>query len=616
MQPLLYTVEAADLQAHTFAVSLRIASPAALQTVSLPVWIPGSYMVREFAKHMVGMRAHQGGQALALVQQDKCSWRVAAQPGVPLVICCEVHAHDASVRTAWLDGERGFFNGTSLCLRVHGQEHLPHQMQLLKPASRPDWQAATGLQPVATTGDGFGLYAASSYDELVDCPVEMGAFWQGQFEARGVAHRFVVAGAWPSFDGARLLADAQAICQTQLDFWHGQPAPNGQSGPGPHGPYVFLLNAVGDGYGGLEHRNSTALICKRADLPRTGEQGQSEGYTTLLGLISHEYFHTWNVKRLRPDALAQIDYTQENLTTLLWFFEGFTSYYDDLLLLRAGRIELATYVQLLGQTLAQVQHTPGRAVHSVAQASFEAWTKYYRPDANTPNATVSYYTKGALVALCLDLSLRLCGHTLDDLMRHLWQRCQGGPMREQDVLDALHAQTGRSWQPELDAWVHGTGELPVLPLLAAHGVRVTHSPPSMAQLLGLRVNEAGGTIRITHVLGGGPAQAAGMAAGDEWLGLHLEPTQGQNSTQNNTQNNAQSAGAAPGWRLRSLDDLPALLGQPLGTQGQPQACVAWVARDQRLLQLPLAWPPQPHPSGLGSPVLSVPAAQPKAWPLA
>jgi len=287
----------------------------------------------------------------------------------------------------------------------------------------------------------------------VDCPFELGPFWSGSFTACGIPHRFVVAGAPPSFDGAKLLADTQAICEAEIRFWHGQERSQKQSrsrktgegqSPIPFKHYVFMLNAVADGYGGLEHKNSTALICKRADLPRLPRttlapttHKQPEGYTQLLGLISHEYFHTWNVKRLRPLELATYDYTQENYTELLWFFEGFTSYYDDLLLRRAGLIDNATYLKLLTKTVNGVAQTPGRLVQSVAQASFDAWVKYYRQDENTPNATVSYYTKGSLVGLCLDLSLRAEGKTsLDAVMRGLWARCQGGPMAEADLLAA------------------------------------------------------------------------------------------------------------------------------------------------------------------------------------
>ncbi|HEY1226381.1 MAG TPA: peptidase M61, partial [Ramlibacter sp.] len=404
-----YRVEAADLHAHLYQVTLTVEQPQAGQRVSLPVWIPGSYLVREFSKNLQRLVARQDGRLVPLAQLDKCTWQADCVPSSPLVLAYEVYALDNSVRTAWLDASRGFFNGTSLCLRVHGQEGQPHQLELVAP--RPGWEAATGLTPLRAGKRGFGLYQAESYDELVDCPVEMGTFWSADFKACGVPHRLVVAGAAESFDGNRLLSDVQKICETEIRFWHDRKKP-------PFKSYVFMLNAVDDGYGGLEHRNSTALIASRRDLPRLGETRVADGYTTLLGLISHEYFHTWNVKQLRPAEFAQYDYTRENYTQLLWFFEGFTSYYDDLLLRRAGLIDEATYVRLINKTINQVLQTPGREVQPVANASFDAWVKYYRQDENTPNATVSYYTKGAMVALCFDLTLRAEGRTtLDDVMR-------------------------------------------------------------------------------------------------------------------------------------------------------------------------------------------------------
>ena len=561
-----YTVEAADLHAHLFRVTLTIAEPAALQTVSLPVWIPGSYLVREFSKNLQNLQAKQGSRKVTITQRNKCTWDIACNEGVPLVLQYEVYAFDNSVRTAWLDSQRGFFNGTSVCLRVHGQEKLAHQLKLPAVKGHPSWQAATGLTPVKTDKRGFGLYTAANYDELVDCPVELGHFWSGNFTACGIPHRFVVAGNLPSFDGERLLDDTQRICEAEIQFWHGQGKLAGKKAP--HADYLFMLNAVNDGYGGLEHRNSTALICNRADLPRQTSPRTNEGYTTLLGLISHEYFHTWNVKQLRPDALASYDYTQENYTPLLWFFEGFTSYYDDILLRRAGLIDDATYIKLLGKTIVQVQQTPGRHVQSVAQASYDAWVKYYRQDENTVNATVSYYTKGALVALCLDLSLRKESHSLDAVMRGLWKRCKAGPMREQDLLDELQSLTGRSWDKEIKAWVHSTLDLPLRELLAHQGIDIQAETSTMTQRLGLRVSEVGGSVQIKAVMRGSAAETAGLAAGDEWLGLEVG-------------NKAQGGG----WRLSKLDDLPALLGRE-------RKLTALVSRDKRLLRLPLSVPAQ------------------------
>ena len=564
--PVQYRVAANHINAHLFDVTLTIAQPAADQLVSLPVWIPGSYLVREFSKNLQLLAAQQGRTKLALTQLDKCTWQVRCKSGKPLVLTYQVYAHDNSVRTAWLDSERGFFNCTSLCLKVHGQEASLHWLEVVEPANSPRWAVATGLTALKVNKRGFGSYQAANYDELADCPVELGAFWSGTFTACGVPHRFVVAGALPGFDGAKLLADTQKICEQEIRFWHGNtPAKNKP----PFANYLFMLNAVDDGYGGLEHRNSTALICNRKDLPRMKESKVSEGYTTLRGLISHEYFHTWNVKRLRPAEFARYDYRQENYTELLWFFEGFTSYYDDLLLRRAGLLDSAGYLKLLNKTINQVMQTPGTRVQSVAQASFDAWVKYYRQDENTPNSTVSYYTKGALVALCFDLTLRREGHTnLDAVMRGVWQRCKaspmGGPMTEADFLAVLQALGKRSFAAELASWVHGKSDLPLRTLLAEHGVAVHDDPAQLAQRLGLRVSEING-LHVKAVLSGGAAEKAGFAAGDEWVGIEATASSG-------------------GWRMQRLDDF-------LLYAGQAKKVIALVSRDKRLVRLGFTVPP-------------------------
>ena len=557
-EPIAYRVEARNLHTHLFDVTLTIAKPQGLQRVSLPVWIPGSYLVREFSKNLQNLTALQGRTKLQATQLDKCTWEIACSPSKPLLVRYQIYAHDNSVRTAWLDPDRGFFNGTSVCLRVQGQEASVHEIELLLPVQSTGWSVATGLTLLKTSKQGWGVYGAANYDELVDCPVEMGAFWQGSFSACGIPHRFVVAGALPGFDGARLLADTQKICEQEIRFWHGSKKP-------PFSSYLFMLNAVDDGYGGLEHSNSTALICNRKDLPRLNDFKVSEGYTTLRGLISHEYFHTWNVKRLRPSEFANCDYGRENYTELLWFFEGFTSYYDDLLLRRANLLDNAGYLKLLNKTINQVLQTPGRQTQSVAEASFDAWVKYYRPDANTPNATVSYYSLGALVALCFDLTLRSEGHTtLDEVMRSLWLRCKAGPMREADFASVLQTLGKRSFAAELKSWVHSKGELPLRQLLAEHGVTVHDDPAQLAQRLGLRVIDANG-IHVKTVLSGGAAEKAGFAAGDEWLGVETIKPPG-------------------GWRMQRLDDL-------LLYAGTAKKVVALVSRDKRLVRLELTIPP-------------------------
>jgi predicted metalloprotease with PDZ domain len=551
-----YRVEVADIHAHLFRVTLHVDQPAAQQRVSLPVWIPGSYLVREFSKNLQRLAARQGGRPVAVQQIDKCNWQVECVPSQPLVLTYEVYALDNSVRTAWLDVHRGFFNGTSLCLKVHEQENSVHALEIV--ASKPvaNWEVATGLSALKVGKRGFGVYLAADYDELADCPVEMGTFWSSEFKAGGVPHRIVVAGASESFDGERLAADVQRICETEIRFWHDRKRP-------PHRNYLFMLNAVDDGYGGLEHRNSTALIASRRDLPKRGETRMTDGYVTLLGLISHEYFHTWNVKRLRPAEFTHYDYARENYTQLLWFFEGFTSYYDDLLLRRGGLIDDATYLKLLNKTINQVLQTPGRDVQAVAQASFDAWVKYYRQDENTANATVSYYTKGALVALCFDLTLRAEGATnLDEVMRALWQRCKAGPMTEADFAAVLKDLGGRAFTREIAAWIHGTKDLPLQELLLAQGVAVLEEPAQLQQRLGLRVADTGGAVQVKTVLRGGAGELAGLAANDEWLGVEV---------------------AGNGWRLAKLDDL-------LLYAGEHRKITALVARDRRLLRLELNLP--------------------------
>ncbi|MEW6098408.1 MAG: PDZ domain-containing protein [Pseudomonadota bacterium] len=546
---IVHRIEPLDLHAHLFRVVLKVAEPGDLVRLTLPVWIPGSYLVREFARHVHGLEARQQGERRTVRQLDKASWEVKCTGRAPLEVEYRVYAFDVSVRAAYLDARRGFFNGTSMFLRVEGREDEPQQVELRRLPR--GWQTATSLPAVKVDARGQGLYQAADYDELVDHPVELGHFWRGEFRAAGVPHEFVVSGALPGFDAERLLADARRICETQIAFWHGRRRP-------PFSRYVFLLNAMDDAYGGLEHRASTALVCARRDLPRRDEPGTPDAYVTLLGLISHEYFHTWNVKRLRPAEFARYDYSQENYTELLWFFEGFTSYYDDLFLVRAGLIDEARYLKLLAKAVNQVLATPGRQLQSVAEASFDAWVKYYRPDENTVNATVSYYTKGSLVALALDLTLRREGAHLDDAMRALWQASGAGPISEADIARALQEVGGRSYARELRRWVHGTQDLPLAELLEPFGVQWQTQPAGWPQRVGVRSHDTGGAVQIKSVMRGSAAERAGLAAGDEIL-------------------------AVGNWRLRKLEDLALY-----ASAGEP--CELLVSRDQRLLRLQLDVP--------------------------
>jgi len=530
-----YRIEVADAAAHQFKVTLTIADPAPVQQLSLPVWIPGSYMVREFSRHLSLLEARQGTQPRPLVQLAKDRWSVATSGRAALVVTYFAYAFDPSVRTAWLSDDRGFFNTTSLCLAVDGRTAEPHRVELYRlPAGWDVATAMTRIDPGAKAAKKARsakavpartqVFESADYDEMADHPFELGPFWRGEFTSGGVVHEFVVAGAWPQFDSERLLADTRRICDEEIRFWH-------EGGKPPFSRYVFMLYATEDGYGGLEHRASTALIAARKDLPRQGVPGTPDGYVTLLGLISHEYFHTWNVKRLKPAEFLPYDYTQENYTQLLWFFEGFTSYYDDLFLLRAGLVDPARYVKLVGRAMNGVRQSPGQHVQSVAEASFDAWIKYYRADENTPNSTVSYYTKGSLVALRLDLALRAGGKaTLDDVMRALWREAPGGAVTEELILRTVARLGGKSVAAELREWVHQRGELDVLPALARVGVEPENEALTLATELGLRVSEGPVTgIQVKSVLAGGAGAAAGLSAGDEIL-------------------------AVDGWRVRRLDD--------------------------------------------------------------
>jgi len=569
-----HRVELLDPHAHLYEITLTIPEPNPNQAFSMAVWIPGSYLVREFSKQVQELTAKQGSKKLAILQLRKNTWSLANTSTKPITVTYLVYAFDPSVRTAFLDSTRGFFNGTSLFMRVVGHENDPQQVVIAQPTNDvkwrvENWKVATALPALKINKAGWGTYRASSYDELADSPFELGEFWEGKFTVRGIQHRFVVSGAAATFDGKRLLADTQKIVEAELAFWHGK------AGKPPEAlldnGYVFMLRAMDNGYGGLEHMNSTALIAKRSDLPRIGESTAPDGYITLLGLISHEYFHTWNVKRLRPAELVPYDYGHENHTELLWFFEGFTSYYDDMLLRRAGLINDEQYLGLVAKTINQVQQTPGRLIHSLASSSYEAWTKYYRMDENSVNSTVSYYTKGALVALCLDLMLRESGSNLDALMQQLWQKHGAAKPNGICAIDEaalVEAIPDKACGQALLRWVHTTDELPLTQLLATAGVETVAVKAGLAQQLGLRVSTDGanGVLKVKQVLAGTLAAKAGFAAGDEWVAVEAE-AKARNQT----------------WRISSLDDV--LLYAPAG-----KSITAWVARDKQMLKLVLTLP--------------------------
>ena len=518
-----YTIVPADLAGHLFNVTVTVAEPdPAGQVFALPAWIPGSYMIREFARNIVRIRAEAAGQAVRLAKLDKHTWQAAPVAG-PLTVHYEVYAWDLSVRAAHLDQTHGFFNGTSVFLRVAGHEGLPHQVDIQRPAdpAARNWRVATSLPEAGAKRHGFGTYAADDYDDLIDHPVEMGDFALGGFTAHGVRHDIVITGRVPNLDMARLEKDLKAICETQIAFFEPK------TKKAPMDRYVFLTMVVGDGYGGLEHRASTALICSRNDLPTTAAPKTAEpneGYCKFLGLCSHEYFHTWNVKRIKPDVFAPYDLQVENYTPLLWLFEGFTSYYDDLMLVRSGIISEASYLKLLGKTAGAVLRGTGRTKQSIAESSFDAWSKYYRQDENAPNAIISYYTKGSLVGLAFDLTIRAKtggAKSLDDIMLALWDRYgrdfyKGGArgVTEQEV-DALFDEvSGVRLKPLFDRYVRGTEDIPLAKLYAPFGVKVTDERKNGKPSLDAGIGRDAGGVKLTQVHEGGAAHQAGLSAGD------------------------------------------------------------------------------------------------------
>ena len=516
--PIRYRIFPLHPAAHVFRVMVEVADPdPAGQVFSLPTWIPGSYMIREFARNIVSIRAECDGAPVALEKLDKHRWRAApVRPRVGLLLDYEVYAWDLSVRAAHLDQTHGFFNGSSVFLLPEGREARNCLVYLEAPADEAcrGWKVATTLPTArglsgAARLHGFGLYRAADYDELIDHPVEMGNHTVGHFEAGGVPHEVVLTGRHRCHM-QRLTSDLAKICQWHIDLFGGTP---------PMDRYVFMAMIVGEGYGGLEHRASTALLANRNDLPYAGMEGMTEAYRGFLGLCSHEYFHTWNVKRIKPAAFVPYDLSREGYTRLLWAFEGFTSYYDDLALVRSGVISASDYLELLGKTIGNVLKGAGRLKQSVAESSFDAWTKYYRQDENAPNAIVSYYAKGSLVALALDLQLRLGSQgrtSLDDLMRALWQEhgLTGLGVPE----DGLYRLTERLGGKKLARWleqaVTGTEDLPLAAWLKRLGVVYTAEPEGKGPWLGAKVASGNGEAKLAQVLEGGPAQAAGLSAGD------------------------------------------------------------------------------------------------------
>jgi predicted metalloprotease with PDZ domain len=538
MHPIHYSVTPIDPAGHVFEIVLTVAKPTASgQLLRMPAWIPGSYMVREFAKNITHIAASCKGAPVALEQLSKDTWQAAPCDGA-LTITSRVYAYDLSVRTAYLDAQQALLNFSSLCLAVVGQEHLPCSLALVAPPSAPqginDWEVATSLPRAKGTKDtkgtkdkAFGHYIAPNYDALIDHPVQLGAQQWGSFTAHGAKHTIAIVGRTQALDMARLVKDSAAICAVQIALFEPQTKLAPFLDSATH--YTFMTQAVGDGYGGLEHRASTALIAKRSDLPSTLDPTLSAGYQQYLGLVSHEYFHTWNVKRIKPAVFAPYELSQESYTPLLWLFEGFTAYYDDLILVRAGITTPQQYLDTLATTASGVLRGSGRLQQSAASASFNAWVKYYRPDENSANALCSYYTQGSLIALYLDLHIRLkTSHakSLDDVMRTLWTQFGrdfykgvGLGVTQNDVYAAFKAATGLNLKPLIEKLTQTAADVPLAPLLAKFGVAWTQEASSKTASLGIATRAAGSDCVIATAYSGETAHRAGLSGGDVLVAL-------------------------------------------------------------------------------------------------
>lgn len=547
-ETILYKIAPSDPAGHRLTVQLTIPSPDPKgQTVFLPAWIPGSYLIRDFSRQVESIQASTTTHAVDIKKTGNHTWQCAPCAG-PLTLNYTIYAWDLSVRSAHVDETHAFFNGTSVFLGVDGQTDSPCLIQLDPPPHAHDWQVYTSLaiphkHPNAATRHGFGVYSAPNYDALIDHPVEMGTPQVIRFMACGAQHEMVFTGIAPNIDLTRIAADTKKICAAQIEFFepHTKLAPFLDSSD----RYVFMTMVTGDGYGGLEHRASTALMTARDALPVKGQTpdqiASNQAYQSFLGLVSHEYFHTWNVKRIKPAAFAPYDTLKENHSQLLWVFEGFTSYYDDLMLLRAGVITHADYLRILGKTISAVQRAPGRHKQSVAASSFDTWTRFYKQDENSPNALVSYYTKGSLVALALDLSLRQASddaHSLDDVMRLLWQRYgrdfySGQPhgLPEDALPQLIQDACGLDMTDFIQRYAYGTDDLPLQELLANQGITLNWSAESTLASLDARWRVDQGETQLTTVYEGGAAHKAGLSAHDVLVAINGLRVNGNNTVE-------------------------------------------------------------------------------------
>ncbi|MDB6096163.1 MAG: peptidase domain protein [Francisellaceae bacterium] len=530
-EKIIYQIEAPNPHNHLFEVKCLINVIASEPfIISLPAWIPGSYMIRDFAKNIVSIKASSLAKELQIEKIDKSSWKIENSSS-PIEICYSVYAFELSVRGAYLDAYQGYFNGSRVFIKIHGFEEYEIELHILKPTHNEahNWQLATSMTAHQAKFQ-FGIFSALNYEELIDHPVQMGNFEVISFDSENIRHDLVITGRhWGNTN--RLKKDLAAICEYHLSLF---------GRPHPIKYYVFLLSVLAEGYGGLEHRASSSLQIKRDCLPQNQEDTPSIAYQNLLSLLSHEYFHLWHIKRIKPQAFMQLNLDQEVYTQLLWIFEGFTAYYDEISLVRAKCITPKAYLNLLTDKINRLHSIPGALVQTVTESSMDAWTKFYKADENAPNSCVSYYLKGSLIALCIDLSLRYKSknlYSLDCILRHLWiHYAQKGIGIKEDELNAIIKKvTNISLEKELNSWCCSTDLLPFDTIFEYAGLEwVPLQDPSKKTSylklndLGIYINNSEKELKVSHVLSGSIAERAGLAPFDVIVAInHLKTDKNQ-----------------------------------------------------------------------------------------
>lgn len=529
---------------HLVDVSLHFTAVNDVPQLWLPAWIPGSYLMREFARNITAVHyqvldsqimdddTHETYRAHKI---DKNTWQLPkAKAGQAISVHYEVYCYDLSVRTAYVDQQRLYGNFTSLALAVEGQEHRAVQVSLAVPAAflagkdESRLLLACGLESTHLRLDGQHSYGlqAGSYHDLIDYPFEIAE--QDKFDFiiqdsthQTLHHRFYLSGKHSANMG-RLQQDVTQICQCYLDWL----------GDAPFNDYTFMTFASGQDYGGLEHINSTSLITPRRDLPTLDEPKiPSTDYQRFLGLCSHEYFHSWWVKTVRPDVMLDVDLRREAFTPLLWVFEGFTSYIDDFMLQASGVIDKPSYLKLLAEQINCYYQTAGRAYQSVAESSFDAWIKLYRNDENTGNAGISYYNKGALVALCLDLTLLQKSngrYRLFDVVKAFYTQAKQNDNKRIGINSAdMGTVIGQfmpieDWEDFEYRYVNGVEELPIEALLAANGISMHSNSKETADKhvpWGMRCTETPAGLKVNRVTRASVAARAGISANDVIVAL-------------------------------------------------------------------------------------------------